>query len=298
MEIRHLKTLMMVASARSISKASHMLHLSQPSVTRIIQEIETIVGSPLFSRTKDGMLLTKDGKKFYKLATKIISSIHEAISDLKSSQKNCVINIGFCPSIMIFDLIEQLRYANFRMDYIRFHEFNAKRQLIALKNNHIDISITRGTDTVYNQDLEQITLHKAELFAVIPAAHRLSGKKMLNLDELKDDQFVVLSEKLFPFYNSTMTAMCKNAGFNPRIGFRANGYVAALATIATGSCVGIFPRGIVNSIIPGYVYIPIRSNDNFIDISCYLRKGEARKEVIDIISIIRNQFCDLGLLDI
>ena len=298
MEIRHLKTLMMVASARSISKASHMLHLSQPSVTRIVQEIETIVGSPLFSRTKDGMILTNDGKKFYKLATKIISSIHEAISELKNSHKKCIINIGFCPSIMIFDLIEQLRYANFKMDCIRFHEFNAKRQLIALKNNHIDISITRGADTASSEGLEQIILHKAELFAVIPAAHRLSGKKMLNLDDLRDDQFVVLSEKFFPFYNKTVTAMCKNAGFTPRLEFCANGYVAALATIAAGSCVGIFPRGIVNSIIPGYVYIPIRSVDNFIDISCYLRKGEERKEVVDIISIIRNQFCNFGLSDI
>ncbi|UIB01114.1 LysR family transcriptional regulator [Desulfovibrio desulfuricans] len=298
MEIRHLKTLMMVASARSISKASHLLHLSQPSVTRIVQEIETIVGSPLFSRTKDGMILTNDGKKFYKLATKITSSLHKTISDLKNSHKKSVINIGFCPSIMIFDLIEQLRYANFSMDYIRFHEFNTKRQLIALKNNQIDISITRGADTAHSEGLEQITLHKAELFAVIPAAHRLSGKKTLNLDEMKDDQFVTLSEKFFPFYNSTMTAICKNAGFIPRIGFSANGYVAALATIAAGSCVGIFPRGIVNSIIPGYVYIPIRARDNFIDITCYLRNGENRKEVIDIISIIRNQFCNFGLSDI
>lgn len=275
-----------------------MLHLSQPSVTRIVQEIETIVGSPLFSRTKEGMILTNDGKKFYKLATNIISSIHEAISELRSSHKKCVINIGFCPSIMIFDIIEQLRYANFKMDYIRFHEFNAKRQLIALKNNHIDISITRGADTAPNEELEHITLNKAEMFAVIPAAHRLSGKKMLNLGELKDDQFVTLSEKFFPFYSSTMAAMCKNSGFTPRIGFSTNGYVAALATIAAGSCVGIFPRGIVNSITPGYVYVPIRDRDNFIDISCYLRKGENRKEVIDIISIIRNQFCNFGMSDI
>ena len=297
MEIRHLKTLMMVASARSISKASQMLHLSQPSVTRIIQEIENIIGSPLFSRTKNGMILTKDGKKFYKSATRIISSLHQAISDLKVSHEKCIINIGFCPSIMIFDLIEQLRYANVRMDYIRFHEFNTKRQLIALKNNLIDISITRGVDTAHGEDFEQITLHKAELFAVIPAAHRLSGKKTLNLDELKDDPFVVLSEKFFPFYNKTIAGMCKNAGFTPRIGFSANGYVAALATIAAGSCVGIFPRSIVNSIIPGYVYIPLHSRDNFIDISCYLRKDEDRKEVADIITIIRNQFCNFGLSD-
>ena len=297
MEIRHLKTLIMVATARSISKASHMLHLSQPSVTRIIQEIETIVGSPLFSRTKDGMILTNDGKNFYKYATRIISSMHEAIAGLKNVHKKCIINIGFCPSIMIFDLIEQLRYANFRMDYIRFHEFNTNRQLIAPKNNHIDISITRGSDTASGEDFEQITLYKTELFAVIPASHRLSGKKSLNLDELKDDQFIELSEKLFPFFNKAIASMCQNAGFSPRIVFSANGYVAALATIATGSCVGIFPRSIVNAIIPGYVYIPLRSKDNFIDISCYLRKNEVRKEVADIIAIIRNQFGNFGLAD-
>ena len=198
---------------------------------------------------------------------------------------------------MVFDLIEQLRYANFRMDYIRFHEFNTRRQLIALKNNHIDISITRGMDTTSGEDFEQITLYKAELFAVIPAAHRLSGKKMLNLDELKDDHFVVLSEKCFPFYNKTIANMCRNAGFTPNIVFSANGYVAALATIATGSCVGIFPRGIVNAIIPGYVYIPLRSRDNFIDISCYLRKNEVRKEISEIITIIRNQVYNFGLSD-
>ena len=95
MEIRHLKTLIMVATARSISKASHMLHLSQPSVTRIIQEIETIVGSPLFSRTKDGMILTNAGKNFYKYATRIISSMHEAVAGLKNAHKKCIINIGF-----------------------------------------------------------------------------------------------------------------------------------------------------------------------------------------------------------
>lgn len=297
MEMRHLKTLMMVASARSISKASHLLHLSQPSVTRIIQEIETIVGSPLFSRTKDGMILTKDGKKFYKYATRIISALHEAISDIKREHKKSIIKIGFCPSIMIFDLIEQLRYANYKMDCIRFYEFNAKRQLIALKNNRIDISITRGVDSENGDDFEQITLYKAELFAVIPAAHRLSGKKILNPEELKDDPFVVLCEKFFPHYNKTITSMCKNAGFTPRVGFSANGYVSALATIAAGSCVGIFPRSIVNSIIPGYVYIPLHSRDNFIDISCYLRKNEDRKEVSEVISIIRNQFCNCGLAD-
>ena len=126
MEIKHLKTLMMVASTRSISKASNQLHLSQPSVTRIIQEIESIVGVPLFSRTKNGMVLTGAGKNFYTQATRIVSTLHDVVAELKAPYESNIINIGFCPSVLIFDFIEQLRYSNYRMDYIRFHELSEK----------------------------------------------------------------------------------------------------------------------------------------------------------------------------
>ncbi|QCC86399.1 LysR family transcriptional regulator [Desulfovibrio desulfuricans] len=290
MEIKHLKTLMMVASTRSISKASNQLHLSQPSVTRIIQEIESIVGVPLFSRTKNGMVLTGAGKNFYTQATRIVSTLHDVVAELKAPYESNIINIGFCPSVLIFDFIEQLRYSNYRMDYIRFHELSEKRQFLALANKYIDISIARSLNTGSKMGLEQIILNKAELFAVIPASHRLSGKKMISLDELKNDPFVALSEKSFPAYSNNIVKLCKKSGFTPNITFQANGYIAALATISAGACVGIFPRNIVNSIVPGYVYVPIHSNKDFFDISCYIRKNETRVEILDLVAKVQEQF--------
>lgn len=290
MEIKHIKTLMMVASTRSISKASQKLHLSQPSVTRIIQEVERIVGTPLFSRTKDGMILTRAGNIFYTQATRIVSTLHDAISNLKPQHHYDIINIGFCPSILIFDFIEQLRYSNYNMTHIRFHELTAKRQFIALKNKYIDISFARSLTVSRHAEIEQVILDRTELFAVIPASHRLSGKSMISLDELKNDPFVCLSERYFPSYSSSIISICKDSGFTPNIVFYANGYIAALATVSAGECVGIFPRNIVNSIIPGYVYVPIYQNNNYINVSCFIRKDETRAEILDLISKIQEQF--------
>lgn len=290
MEIKHIKTLLMVASTRSISNASQKLHLSQPSVTRIIQEIENAVGVPLFSRTKDGMILTKAGNTFYTQATRIISTLHAVILELKDPQIKDIVNIGFCPSILIFDLIEHLRYTDYDINSLRFHEMNAQQQFISLSSKHIDISFARGTMTEIPNSIRQFIVDKAELFAVIPASHRLSGKKMLSLDELKNDSFVGLSENYFPYYSENIINICKYSGFAPNFSFYANGYIAALATISAGAGVGIFPRGVVNSIIPGYVYIPIHSNKKSIDISCYIRSDETREEIFDLISRMQDQF--------
>ena len=94
--------MLMVGSLRSISIASKQLHLSQPSVTRIIQELEEDIGVPLFARTKEGMLLTSAGKSFYNYATRIISTLHEALVEVKPIDDNPIINIGFLLKCICF----------------------------------------------------------------------------------------------------------------------------------------------------------------------------------------------------
>ena len=232
MELRHIKTLLMVASLRSISIASKQLHLSQPSVTRIIQELEEDIGVPLFSRTKEGMLLTAAGKNFYRYATRIISTLHEALAEVKPNEDNPIINIGFCASVFVFDLIEQLRNSDYDVKCLRFHEMDPEQQVISLKNGSIDISIARYSVADSLEDLGRRLLFKAELFAVLPASHRLSGKKIICLAELRDEDFVVLQEETFGWYTANITALCRQAGFTPNIRFCANGFVAALAAIS------------------------------------------------------------------
>lgn len=62
---------------RSIAKASARLHLSQPAITRRLQNLEDQLGVKLFDRDSRPMVLTPDGQQAYKHAKTVLASTAE-----------------------------------------------------------------------------------------------------------------------------------------------------------------------------------------------------------------------------
>ena len=54
---------LVVAETRNITKASEILNISQPAVTKHIKNLEDQIGNPLFIRTKKGVKLNEYGEK-------------------------------------------------------------------------------------------------------------------------------------------------------------------------------------------------------------------------------------------
>ena len=67
-----------VANAGNITKASKELCISQPAVTKQIKQLEDQLGGELFIRTKRGVVLTEEGKEFYKYIKHAIEYINNA----------------------------------------------------------------------------------------------------------------------------------------------------------------------------------------------------------------------------
>ncbi len=68
-------TFMAIVKERSFSKASKVLGISQPAVTLQIKKLEEILQATLIMRKKNGIILTKEGEKFYKLCLKFEGSM-------------------------------------------------------------------------------------------------------------------------------------------------------------------------------------------------------------------------------
>jgi LysR family nitrogen assimilation transcriptional regulator len=86
-EFRHLRTVVAVAEAGSITKAAKLLHTAQPGLSTQLQQLEHILGSDLFVRTPKGMQLTESGEQFLVHAKSILKYFSHAVSELKSSSK-------------------------------------------------------------------------------------------------------------------------------------------------------------------------------------------------------------------
>jgi DNA-binding transcriptional LysR family regulator len=78
MELRHLRYFITVAELRSVRAASEQLHVTQPAISRQIQDLEEATGAALFNRTSRGLTLTPAGDAYLSEAREILARVDAA----------------------------------------------------------------------------------------------------------------------------------------------------------------------------------------------------------------------------
>ena len=77
MNLLHMKHALEVARAGSLSKASKVLLIAAPNISRTIKELEADLGITIFDRTQSGMKLTPEGEEFLEFAKSILGQIDQ-----------------------------------------------------------------------------------------------------------------------------------------------------------------------------------------------------------------------------
>ena len=112
MTIRHLRTFVIVFQKESITKASEILHVSQPSVSLAIQELENYYHIRLFDRIGKRLSITEQGKWLYDYALHIVSMFDEMETEVKTWNNKGTLRIGSSITIGNFilpQLIEEFQ---------------------------------------------------------------------------------------------------------------------------------------------------------------------------------------------
>lgn len=79
MDFRHLKYFVAVADEQNFTRAAERLHISQPPLSRQIQDLEEELGTPLFERGSRPLKLTDAGRFFYGHATRLLEQAAQAV---------------------------------------------------------------------------------------------------------------------------------------------------------------------------------------------------------------------------
>ena len=86
MEIRVLRYFLMVAREENITKAANLLHLTQPTLSRQLMQLEDELDVTLFRRSKHRIILTEDGMLLRRRAEEIVSLAEKTRDDLRHKQ--------------------------------------------------------------------------------------------------------------------------------------------------------------------------------------------------------------------
>ena len=128
METRILRYFLVVAKQGTISAAARELHISQPTLSRQIQQLETQLNTPLFTRERRRMYLTKAGSAYEKKIRRIITELDQAnqmIANINNNDLTGTIHIGCVESEVTKILIPQLIAFHKQYPHVRYDFYDA-----------------------------------------------------------------------------------------------------------------------------------------------------------------------------
>ena len=141
-----------VAEKLSFTKAAHELFVSQPAVTKHINELEKQTGKPLFNRHGNSISLTGEGELMLSYAQKILALYHELEEELSSLQNQVSGHLRIGASTTIAQYILPRILAGFKKQYpeVQLTLLNANTERIEqlLLANSIDIGMIEGNSTL------------------------------------------------------------------------------------------------------------------------------------------------------
>ncbi len=117
MEIRVLKYFLTVAREENITKAAEILHITQPTLSRQLMQLEDELGTKLFKRGKHNVYLTEDGMLLKKRAQDIVTLADRAEREFKERQEEIAgeIIFGSAETMGVYELAKII--AKFRKEY-------------------------------------------------------------------------------------------------------------------------------------------------------------------------------------
>ena len=175
-----------VADQENLSKASEILHISQPAVTKHIKNLENQLNVKLFTRSKYGMILNENGKKLYsqiKEAIEILSKSDSIFNTHKEIKLGVHVNM---PSRIYNNGISKF-YEKNNNNIINIFKLNAKSIFSMLEKQEIDIAFSKKySDELYDTSkikfIEIGELH--DVFVVNSNSQYLNKK--ISKSDLKD----------------------------------------------------------------------------------------------------------------
>ena len=112
MTIRHLKIFTTVADEKGMSAAAKKLHISQPSVSQAIAELEKYYGVKLFERLSQKIYLTKEGELMLSFSRHILDSFDQMEEAMNQSVEHTHLHIGCSVSVgtcLINDILDKAK---------------------------------------------------------------------------------------------------------------------------------------------------------------------------------------------
>lgn len=276
-----------VADEENLTKASEILHISQPAVTKHIKNLESELNVKLFKRSKYGMLLNENGKKLY-LQIKDSIDVLEKSEDIFNIHKEINLGVHVNMPNKIYSSAILKFYESNQNSIINIHQEAAGNMFSMLENQKIDLAFSKKySDDIYNsREIKFIKIGELHDVFIVNANSQYLNKNLSKKD-LRNITIYTL-KKFSSAYQNLIKELEYNK--NDEINVVNVNYTAMLELLKV--------RDIVTVITKEYVEEKLADNELHIldvgftlpnaEFGVYYNVNNKFKELNDFIEILKN----------
>lgn len=194
--IRQLQYLKLLAEHGAFGKAAEAAHVTQPTLSSGIAELEKILGAAVVDRGRAGAILTAAGEEAVKRAEAILTQADDLVQAARSAERPLEgrFRLGVIPTIAPFLLPKALPLLRRRYPHLKLYlrEDQTSRLITALKSGTLDAALIALPYDMAGLDWAHVG--DDELLAAFPANHPLSRQDKVNPEGLDSDELILLED--------------------------------------------------------------------------------------------------------
>lgn len=263
MDFRHLRYFVTVADERNFTRAAERLHISQPPLSRQIQQLEDELGLQLFERDARPLRLTEAGRFFYARAVRLLEQAEEAIATTRRlAHLDRRLLIGFVPSTMYGALPRLMRMFRSARPHteVMLLEMSTVEQIEALKAGRIDVGF--GRVRLDDPAVQREVLREEPLVLAIPADHPLAHERgPLSLAAAAPYPLLIYPRSPRPSCADQVLSMFRDRSLEPLTVHEVQELQTAVGLVASGMGLCLVPSGIQQLRRDEVVYRPLTDAD-------------------------------------
>jgi LysR family hydrogen peroxide-inducible transcriptional activator len=194
--LRQLQYLKALAEHGSFGRAAEASHVTQPTLSAGIQELEKVLGAPVVDRARSGVILTPVGAEALRRANVILNEAEALVQAAKNAGHPLTgrFRLGVIPTVAPFLLPKALPVLRKRFPGLRLflREDLTHRLISALKAGQLDAVLIALPYDMAGLDWAHVS--DDELLAAAPADHRLAKEVEILPADMEGDDLILLED--------------------------------------------------------------------------------------------------------
>ena len=194
--LRQLQYLRLLAEHGSFSRAAEAAHVTQPTLSAGIAELERTLGAPVVDRSRSGAILTAVGEEATKRGSEILAAAEDMVEAARSAGLPLAgrFRLGVIPTIAPYLLPRVLPVLRQRFPKLRLYlrEDLTHRLIAALKAGALDAALIALPYDLGGLEFAHVS--DDEILALMPEGHPLAAGGRVTAERLEDEELILLED--------------------------------------------------------------------------------------------------------